>query len=220
MENRIPSGISETHQQVTESDDQKESSSMNNQKLESSSSSESCESQSRDSPSHKLGKSESIDLCKRDSEFPEIVQTDINRPGKEAINVGDETQSCPACEDICLEDFEMGDLSDSHDSAMDEVPQSPGSLGFSNEVSVEETEDNILISQERTPSPPCVLRHRLDPEPPRSENTDSAAEEEGKFSLIEYYVHSLGIHYANGYNKRFKMIVGEIRSTKNKASQT
>lgn len=107
--------------------------------------------------------------------------------------VGEEkTESCSACDDICLEDFEMAELSDSHDtdlsgshdSSKSEVQQDLES--FEN---MEETQSecnggnlrNVNVTAQDSPSlsaPACVLRHRLEPEPPRLDKTESTGEAE------------------------------------------
>ncbi|GFO02706.1 TBC1 domain family member 20 [Plakobranchus ocellatus] len=96
--------------------------------------------------------------------------------------VGDSevVQSCPSCKDISLDDFELDDLSDSLDSApclceaqeMLDNQAEEGSPNFEHENFT----SNTIPSPDRSPSP--VLRHRLEPEPPRSEGTDKVVGQE------------------------------------------
>ncbi|GFS00702.1 TBC1 domain family member 20 [Elysia marginata] len=124
---------------------------------------------------------EFTDQC--DSEMPlgrpETLLTN-NEENMDNANAGvDTTQSCPACKDICLEDFEMAELSDSNDSSEGETE----SLGHVEEMLAGHDKDisshSEFSTEKRSPSPPpCVLRHRLEPEPPRTDNTGSATEGE------------------------------------------
>ncbi|KAK3761181.1 hypothetical protein RRG08_022582 [Elysia crispata] len=115
-----------------------------------------------------------------DIQVSERSETSVNSDICDGAKIDEhEKQICPACEDICLEDFEMAELSDSHDSTTGDAQVVSEESGQSKEISRghggDSNEDNDDSFRQRSPSPaPCVLRHRLDPEPPRSGDTDSA----------------------------------------------